>query len=202
MESVINRDRLINEFMFYCRDKGKSVPLLSRSVSRRCDTRTARLSTLTATDDFFRGGKRIGQRTRVTVRLYAIFCAYLEECQFIILPLLCADLVLLLTFWRETTDAAFSYSENWREDLDVRKLMEQWKNILCKEDSLFISLNSYYIIIIIISIIIRGTALAQWLRSCATNRKVAGSIPAGVIGIFHWHKFLPIALWPWGRLSL
>ena len=26
---------------------------------------------------------------------------------------------------------------------------------------------------------------AQWLRCCATNRKVAGSIPDGVIGIFH-----------------
>ena len=41
-----------------------------------------------------------------------------------------------------------------------------------------------------------GTAVAQWLRCCATNRKVAGSIPAGVIGIFHLHKILPIALWP------
>ena len=30
-----------------------------------------------------------------------------------------------------------------------------------------------------------GTAVAQWLRCCATNRKVAGSISAGVIGIFH-----------------
>ena len=28
-------------------------------------------------------------------------------------------------------------------------------------------------------------AVAQWLRCCATNRKVAGSIPAGVIVIFH-----------------
>ena len=36
-----------------------------------------------------------------------------------------------------------------------------------------------------------GTAVAQWLRCCATNRKVAGSITAGVIGIFHGHKILP-----------
>ena len=33
-----------------------------------------------------------------------------------------------------------------------------------------------------------GTAVVQWLRCCATNRKVAGSIPEGVIGIFHWHN--------------
>ena len=30
----------------------------------------------------------------------------------------------------------------------------------------------------------RGTAVTQWLRRCATNRKVAGSIPDGVTGIF------------------
>jgi len=47
-----------------------------------------------------------------------------------------------------------------------------------------------------------GTAVAQWLRCCATNWKVTGSILAGVTGIFHWHKILPIALWPWRRLSL
>ena len=29
-----------------------------------------------------------------------------------------------------------------------------------------------------------GTAVAQWLRCCATNRKVAGSIPASVSGFF------------------
>ena len=34
----------------------------------------------------------------------------------------------------------------------------------------------------------KRTAVAQWLRCCATNRKVAGSIPDGVIGIFHWHN--------------
>jgi len=32
-----------------------------------------------------------------------------------------------------------------------------------------------------------GTAVAQWLRCCATNQ-VAGLIPNGVIGIFHWHN--------------
>ena len=37
----------------------------------------------------------------------------------------------------------------------------------------------YYIILYYV-----GTAVAQWLRCCATNRKVAGSIPAGVSGIF------------------
>jgi len=38
-----------------------------------------------------------------------------------------------------------------------------------------------------------GTAVAQWLRCCATSRKVTGSIPAGVSGFFiatksfRWH---------------
>ena len=36
--------------------------------------------------------------------------------------------------------------------------------------------------------IVGGTAVAQWLRCCAANRKVTGSIPDGVIGIFYWHN--------------
>ena len=36
-----------------------------------------------------------------------------------------------------------------------------------------------------------GTAVAQWLTCCATNRKVAGSIPDGVIGIFRRHTGNP-----------
>ena len=31
----------------------------------------------------------------------------------------------------------------------------------------------------------KGTAVAQWLRCCATNWKVAGSITDDVTGIFH-----------------
>ena len=34
----------------------------------------------------------------------------------------------------------------------------------------------------------RGTAVAQWLTWCATNRKVAGSIPDGTTGIFYWQN--------------
>ena len=33
-----------------------------------------------------------------------------------------------------------------------------------------------------------GTAVAQWSRCCATNRKVAVSIPDGVTGIFNLHN--------------
>jgi hypothetical protein len=35
---------------------------------------------------------------------------------------------------------------------------------------------------------LRGTRWRSWLRHCATSRKVAGAIPDGVIGIFHWHN--------------
>ena len=36
--------------------------------------------------------------------------------------------------------------------------------------------------------VLTETAVAQWLTLCATNRKVAGSIRDGVIGIFLWHN--------------
>ena len=33
-----------------------------------------------------------------------------------------------------------------------------------------------------------GPQWRSWLRHCTTSQKVAGSIPDGVIGIFHWHN--------------
>ena len=35
---------------------------------------------------------------------------------------------------------------------------------------------------------VRGTAVAQWLRCCAANRKVDGLIQDGVTEIFNGHK--------------
>ena len=37
-------------------------------------------------------------------------------------------------------------------------------------------------------LLVGDTQWRSWLRHCATSRKVAGSIPDGVIGIFHWHN--------------
>jgi len=42
------------------------------------------------------------------------------------------------------------------------------------------------------SLVRGGTRWCSWMTHCATSRKVAGSIPDGVIGIFHWHN-------PFGR---
>ena len=33
-----------------------------------------------------------------------------------------------------------------------------------------------------------NTPWRVWLRRCGASRKVTGSIPYGVIGIFHWHN--------------
>jgi hypothetical protein len=33
-----------------------------------------------------------------------------------------------------------------------------------------------------------GPRWSSWLRHCTTNRKVAGSIPDGVSGLFHWRN--------------
>ena len=61
--------------------------------------------------------------------------------------------------------------------------MKSKKKKLQSEDGLHTGLK--HVVVYYISLpIVRGTAVAQWLRCCATNRKVAGSIPAGVTGFF------------------
>ena len=54
--------------------------------------------------------------------------------------------------------------------------------MMCVEDDVF-SIDC--LVILSEYVIALGTAVAQCLRCCATNRKVAGSIPDGVVEIFH-----------------
>jgi len=44
----------------------------------------------------------------------------------------------------------------------------------------FNTASEYYITVLALT----GTTVAQWLRCCATNQKVAGLIPAGISGFF------------------
>jgi len=56
----------------------------------------------------------------------------------------------------------------------------------CEDSGIFITVlnTTYYIISIVIQNSVGGTRWRSWLRHCATSRKVAGSIPGGVIENF------------------
>jgi len=47
------------------------------------------------------------------------------------------------------------------------------------------SLLLLLLVLVVVVVVPVGTAVAQWLRCFANNRKVDGLIPGGVIGIFH-----------------
>ena len=58
-----------------------------------------------------------------------------------------------------------------------------------KTNPIILKYNAFFFnkkhIFAVMYILVLGTAVAQWLRCCVRNRKVAGSITDGVIGIFH-----------------
>ena len=62
-------------------------------------------------------------------------------------------------------------------------------NKVLKFYSIHSKFHAGYVVSYIMNRKIMETAVAQWLRCCATNRKVAGSIPAGVSGFFIDVKF-------------
>ena len=57
--------------------------------------------------------------------------------------------------------------------------------IIQRNSSHFQLLSEWFIITFKIC---TSKVVAQWLRCCATSRKVSGSIPDGVIEIFLWHN--------------
>jgi hypothetical protein len=68
----------------------------------------------------------------------------------------------------------------WGELSNIKCVFEFSLQLLCKIFSILRKIQRYIVVNVYWS-----SAAAQWLRCCATNRKVAGSIPDGVIGIFH-----------------
>ena len=57
----------------------------------------------------------------------------------------------------------------------------------------------WYLVVFVLQAEASACKLTVDMRLKRAYREV---FPAGVIGIFHWHKILPIALWPWGQHSL
>jgi len=55
---------------------------------------------------------------------------------------------------------------------------------ICYFGSMEYKVDTVILIIFVHLTRIWGTAVAQWLRCCATKRKVTGSIPSGVSGFF------------------
>jgi hypothetical protein len=66
---------------------------------------------------------------------------------------------------------------DWYSNLDLSNLAPFERTQLKKEFDCF-RVSYWNLFKLYIGIL----AVAQWLRFCATNRKVAGSIPDGVIG--------------------
>jgi hypothetical protein len=67
------------------------------------------------------------------------------------------------------------FSFEWNGEVDLKESVD-WD----------MTKDSYALILRYSIGLLRGPLMvAQWLSYCATNRKAAGSIPDGVIGIFH-----------------
>jgi hypothetical protein len=86
--------------------------------------------------------------------------------------------VLVFIFTVENTNTVSTFCSYWESNHDLPFVRSNWA-VRIPKARIFLTYFTVH-------------AVAQWLKHCPTNRKVAGSIPGGVNGIFHWHN-------PFGR---
>jgi hypothetical protein len=68
------------------------------------------------------------------------------------------------------------------KETHVHTILHRWKTRILAVLKICVSLSFFDILI---PQAWGPLMVAQWLRYCATNRKVAGSIREGVVGIYH-----------------
>ena len=87
-----------------------------------------------------------------------------------------------ISYFRSHTDSKDSTNSSIIKELVTSIRIQMMQNMVnfqvCEILNIFNSLR----------LKIGGTPQRSWLRHYATSRKVAGSIPDGVIGIFQWHN--------------
>ena len=93
-----------------------------------------------------------------------------------------ANLVLSYTYvYTYKIDYLLAFPQS--SDLIRRTVCNKW--LLCDRKCSLIKMRNCCVYIFHM---VGGTQWRSWLRHSATSRKVADSIPNGVIGIFHWHN--------------
>ena len=136
---------------------------------------------------------------------FCVWCAFLAISKGLILMIFREwtgmDEKVIPDFGRESlenahlTNSRLHYWSGYYERCEDPKWTERASNLFsrglcCRRWWLFVFryLGLFVLIAVISTIINGGTRRCSWLRHCATSRKVAGSIPDGVIGIFHLHN--------------
>jgi hypothetical protein len=96
-----------------------------------------------------------------------------------------ADTVLLLLLLLEFTHTSIQPCVNVPHSVPIYEMSPFILTCQRGAFSLALSFSHLPLLSSILFTIWRPLMVAQWVRYCARNRKVAGSIPDGVIGIFH-----------------
>ena len=106
----------------------------------------------------------------------AIACPFLVAFAFTLIHTICISVCRLALNWMALTTIHRHIPRCGRLQL---------MNSSSKFPALFVRTRDYFHVVLVYFV---GHAVAQLVEALVASRKVAGSIPDGVIGIFHWHN--------------